>query len=598
MPKQKTLSGWSSTLNAKTTGIPHEAVLSYFHAVWKEANDYWEAYVGPEWKKNDMLYQDRYELPFQRMNWQSDLREPIVDSLVTRITYFLHRNLLGIATQEDYFTVNHPKAERGKAYRALLRAVLKDNEYPNVFARGFAKSLVNSIMVTKIVYINERKTVPSWDKALNKFQGQTEKILGRTKVIYVDPYHIRLDPYGDRYIIELVPRVPYSEFLKAARANKWRNLDVVKDEVFTNAAAGTKTHLPFVNLKYVYTKSFTNEYGEEVASNAFFVVVNDTIVVHFDNYYMPDGRFPYTYTNPMIDLYSRYGRPYVSKIADLVRYYVGMVNLAMDGAYLSALGLHEYDTEVARDDTAHSFTGNIEPGKMYPKQGNGSVLNSIFPPAQQAMSLLQPVFFLDREIQNKGYVNEFFAGQPTAKGRPTLGEVNLKTQESSAFFTDMATHVESQKVAKDLELILYTELMNLKATQKLELYSTMDDTSAGVLKSLTPEEIQTDIEELRIEVTGISGKIKRQANFNRYLQIFNVIGNMPGVQSSMLIADFVRKMFGIIDDAPEEVLDMSALVAIQTQMQQQQQVQLTQPQGGANPAPPTGGAPQEPAPSV
>jgi hypothetical protein len=210
------------------------------------------------------------------------------------------------------------------------------------------------------------------------------------------------------------------------------------------------------------------------------------------------------------------------------------------------------------------------------------MLNSFFPAANQTVGLLNLGYFLDRELQNKGYVNEFFSGQATAKGRPTLGEINLKTQESTAFFTDMASHTEDAKISVDLKLLLYTQLMHLHVSSGDidALLADADDTDASVIKGLTPQDIMNDLQDLRIEVTGISGKIKALANFNRYLQIFNVIGNMPGVQNSTLVSDFVRKMFKIIDDSPEEVIDMDLLEQIQLQLGQMALQQTSTPPQG------------------
>ena len=577
-PDFEKLRGWTLTRKGEApTVIQHEDVKKFFDAVWSEAHSYWDKKVKPDWEHNKLLYTDKYDLPFRQMPWQTKMKDPVVDNLVTRITYYFHRILVNIASDGNYFTVQHKDEARAKAYASLLRIILKQNDYPKKFTDSFAKSLVHAIMAHKIVYTNEAEQVPVWSNVKKRFDSLETKVRGKTKIISIDPYCIRLDPYGERYIIEIAKNVPYDEFKSAAKANRWINLEavdaLVKSETKDNP-------LPTVTLKYVYTKVLTDRQGNVLSPCVWFVVVNDKYVVHLDNYILPNGMFPYSVSNPMLDIYGGYGRSYVSRIADLVTHYVGFVNLALDGAYLTALGVHEYDMSVASADGAHGVTSHIEPGKIYPKDGPGNMINSYFPAANQTMGLLNLGYFLDRELQNKGYVNEFFAGQATAKGRPTLGEISLKTQESTAFFTDMASHTEGEKIQVDLRLLLYTQLMNLHASQgDIDgLTADMNETDASVIKGLTPVEIMADLQDLRIEVSGISGKIKALANFNRYLQIFNVIGNMPGVQSSTLVSDFVRKMFKIIDDSPEEVINMDLLEQLQAQLGQAALQQFSQPQ--------------------
>lgn len=574
-PKPVVLHGWDISIDGRKKSVLHSDVMNYFEVVWGEAHGYWDKKVRPDWDKNALLYQDRYTMPFKRYNWQSMMKDPVTDNLVTRITYFMQKTLVNIAVQGNYFTVRHPVEERAKAYEELLRINLRLGDYPKKFARSFAKSLVNSIMAHKIVYLKKRHYVPYFDAQKQKWTKLEPKTKGGVEILSIDPYNLRLDPYGDRYIIEIVPRVPLHEFKEAAQVNGWINLKPVMDTVDRNVKNG---HLPYVNLKYVYTKCLLNPSGDELSPYICFVVVDDKYVVHLENYILPNGEFPYSVANPMMDIYGRYGRSYVSKIHDLVTHYVGFTNLMLDGAYLSALGIHEYDVSATSSDSAHSFTASLEPGKMYPKTENGAMLNSTFPPGNLTTSLLQVGFFLDRELQNKGYVNEFFSGQATAKGRPTLGEINLKTQESTAFFTDMAAHVEAEKLSDDLRLILTTALMHIHSHKDdfLALISQAPETVQETLKSLTPEDIQADLVDMRVEVTGVSGKIQRMANFSRYLQIWQVIGNMPGVQASTLLTKFVRKMFEIIDDSPDEILDMKELEQFQMLMQQVQKVQLAQ----------------------
>jgi len=586
-PKPIKMTGWSLSIDDQTTSVTHQDVLNYFEVVWGQADTYWKEKVLPDWEKNMRLYQDNYGLPFHRYNWQSQLKDPVVDNLVTRISYFMQKTLVNVAIAGNYFTVRHHIPERAKAYEELLRLDLRSTSYPKKFTESFSKSLVQAVMAHKIVYAKRQDFIPVFDQEKERWTTLKPETRGEIQVVTIDPKNIRLDPYGDEFIIEICPRVPLHEFKMLARVNKWVNtkqvLETVEQQLKHNA-------LPTVTLKYVYTKCLLSPSGKELSPYIHFIVVNDAYVVHLENYILPNGDFPYSVANPMMDISGRYGRSYVSKIHDLVTHYVGFTNLMLDSAYLSALGVHEYDAEVATSDTAHSATSGITPGKMYTKHGSTPMLHSSFPPSNLTSSLLQVGFFLDRELQNKGWVNEFFSGQATSKGRPTLGEVNLKTQESTAFFTDMGAHVESTKISEDFRLILTTRLMHMHSHKDdfKRFIEPAPPEVKEVLNSLTVEDIRADLVDMRVEVTGVSGKIQRMANFNRYLQIWQVIGNMPLVQASTLFTKLIRKLFEILDDRPEEIVDMADLEQLQTMMREAQKMQIQQAVQQPQPAPQTG----------
>ena len=92
---------------------------------------------------------------------------------------------------------------------------------------------------------------------------------------------------------------------------------------------------------------------------------------------------------------------------------------------------------------------------------------------------------------------------------------------------------------------------------------------------------------MSIEVTGISGKIKRLSNFNKLIQILSVLGNIPGVMSAVRSDQLVKKLFEITDDTPDEVFDMQMLPALAEQALAQQQA--PQQPGGESMGLPIGG---------
>ncbi len=571
--------------------VTEEQALAFFEAVWLESDKYWKTYVRDDWEQNDALYKDIITAPVKKLDWQADVRIPVADSLVTRLVNFFTRIL--VSANEDYYTVKHPDKDRTIAYKELLKARLRVAEYPNVaFHPAMSRSLLNSIFVNKVSRILEERSFPTYDEATKEY-GVTRETLAKTVIEAPSPKNIRLDPLGDRYMIEICPAVPLHEFEEMGRLNGWKNIRRVMDAVITHNESvkderpnseEESPHLRTVNLKILSTKALTDSKGRVVARDVRVYIANNKHVLWVEKNLLPNGMFNCIAVNPMASIFGRYGRAYISKLASLIVSYLEAINLALDGFRISALGIYEYDIEVMSKDTGHFFTAVLEPGRFYPKLGPNRGINGVFNTSLQSSSALQVVYFLDRELQNKSFQNEFFQGAPTAKGRPTLGEISLKTQESTAFFTDIATHIERNIIAPVLYLTLVTDLIYLDDQRGADLLENIsDDTIKGYIKGLNFSERMEDLRNLTIEVTGISGKIKRLSNFNKLVQILNVLGNIPGVLSAIRGDELVKKLFETTDDTPDEVFDMTMLPLVMQQMGAQGQLPPAPPDGGGVP---------------
>ena len=198
----------------------------------------------------------------------------------------------------------------------------------------------------------------------------------------------------------------------------------VHEEDDVDSDKDNSNHLPTINLTYVYTKALTSEAGKLIAKDVCFVVVNDDYVVDFKYNYGVNGATPYTVHNPMLDVYGRYGRPYISKLRSLIKEYMNVVNLTSDHGVLTGLGTHEIDTSLLAPTQAHSVTSDLEPGKQLAKNGQGNLITSTYPQSGTLQGLLQLVYFLDQQIQNHSYQTEFFDGQNTSRGRKTATEIS------------------------------------------------------------------------------------------------------------------------------------------------------------------------------
>ena len=111
---------------------------------------------------------------------------------------------------------------------------------------------------------------------------------------------------------------------------------------------------------------------------------------------------------------------------------------------------------------------------------------------------------------------------------------------------------------------------------------TEDETDKAVvtLLGMSFNERMKLVKDARIRVRGVSGKVMKMSNFNKLMQIVNVIGNMPKVANAVDPTKFVRRIFESFDEAPEDLLNMEMIENVN---QPEGTVPETPPQGPAMP---------------
>lgn len=119
------------------------------------------------------------------------------------------------------------------------------------------------------------------------------------------------------------------------------------------------------------------------------------------------------------------------------------------------------------------------------------------------------------------------------------------------------------------------------------MYTQDEDNPIKQLLGLSFNERMDIIREARITVRGISGKVLKMTNFNKLMQIVNVIGNMPQVAAAIDPIKFVERIFESFDELPEDILNMDMLRQQQEQttnpMQQQQNPMANPTQANGQP---------------
>ena len=527
-----------------------EADIKRYHSyISKEAEDGFVS-IRKDWNENIKFYMDEYNFE-NKLSWQTRIKDPIVDNLIVRLTNFFVRILM--SSDNKYFTIEHPNSAVKAGLSKLVEAVLKSNKFPMVFGDALKMALLTSPYITKVSYNYKAEAYPTYEDGV---YGSADTVTGKTEITHVDPMNVRLDPNGNQYIIE-IKEVDLADFMNMAQVNQWKNGEKVMRNLHKMNDADDGLYRPTVKLEYVYTRCLTDERGKILDENVHFIIANKEHVVYYGKNILPKGQFPYIVGFPMKVLKGRYGRGYITKLRSLLSSYVESMNLLLDAFTLNTLGVYEVVTNNIESGKAHLF-GSVVPGRLYPVTSTGTI-NQVYNNAvnPNATNLL---FVLDRLIQNRSFQNEFFQGQPTSKGRPTASEISQKTQETSGFFADIANEIERAIIEPTLELILHTELIYMNDESHFDYSKSLEDAEVlNVLKVMNFNERINAIKDSTLTVKGISGKVLKMTNFQKLMQIINVIGNMPQIAQALDPIKFVERIFESFDENPSELLNMDLL---------------------------------------
>ena len=270
-----------------------------------------------------------------------------------------------------------------------------------------------------------------------------------------------------------------------------------------------------------------------------------------------------------------------------------LLDLMLDNTKFSVLGAFRIDRNKAND--TEPIT-SIEPGRMY--DGEPGFLEMIsFPNVTGAA---WPMVTHLQGIGDKStMVNEFAAGTPSSRGRPTKFEVQSKTESSTGHIHNVARIIEDEFVEPALQLI-YEDLVQFGADLDPELEDLAQDYGIAAQSLMDPVQRFKILDvPFRFQVRGVSMLAKREGLWNQMMQLMQV-----GQQMNMPPADPLKFWFTIISSmgfSPEQIGYTSGPEQYAAFQQAQQQAQAQQQGQGGAPGPqggPAGTPPPEAGPSA
>lgn len=525
--------------------IKESWVADYYELIWNEADSYFTEEVIHEWWENMSLYHNVHARD-KKFTWQSDVKEPIVQNLIDKLSNFLTRSLVSESSSDNpffTFTIPNNKA-RAQAYRELVNSVLDSNKWTReIFNLSLKRALATSVYYDKVVPVREMISTPQQVKKDNESitLKNVRTARARTFIKSINPFDMRLDPHGDRYIIE-IERLSIPEIMALAKEQQWFNVETaVKAGFQSDEDSGERTESDEMNrsrvvihgnnmgtLHHVYAKVLpVNEGGKSLPEikdhNIYFIMLNGNLV-HYTHNLLPKGRFPYVKAQPVRHIVGRYGKGFISMLKSLICEYLNMLSLTVDEATRNILPVYERDMSTADNESADVNASEIVPGRVYSSRDGQSLRQISNPNTTQIGSSM--TFTFERLIQNRSSVSEFFEGRPTAKGRPTLGEIEIKTNRNDSFIADMANEIESSVIEELLELVLMTELVYMDDPDRPDLKQIVNTEAAlSTLTSLSFEDRINDLISVNVNANGISHRIELRERFGALVTIFQVLGN-------------------------------------------------------------------------
>ena len=142
-----------SDINVTETGkVRKEDIIQFYLYIKHEADTYYKNFVEPEWRRNIMLYEDKYSFDSYKPD-QESVKLPVADNMVKRLASIFKGALINL--DGEYFTIeNVPEAlaMSAKGSESIVDYTFEDNSLPKIFGRSMEFALVTAPLCFKVYH--------------------------------------------------------------------------------------------------------------------------------------------------------------------------------------------------------------------------------------------------------------------------------------------------------------------------------------------------------------------------------------------------------------------------------------------------------------
>ena len=571
-----------------------------------------------DWGVWEDLYHLRFSSP-DKADWQADIIVPEVYHKIQTIKSLMQGALLD---PEKFFvlvkeTEIFPKEQirfierwiqLSQKNAGLLPALLACWEEAFLLGTGFLKvSIEDTIRSRPGVEMEQIYSDPqqAFEAAQMGMQTQRpvvatrDEVQSRIKCEKVHARHMFPDPYArnfyeGRYVIETA-YVDEEEIESRVRMGIYDSMEDIGQPEVESAPFDRFARLELEDAGresrkrhriQEYTGNIYDREGKIACRNWVVTVINGRAIARIGPNPIWSGKTRYICSTPIPYEGRVWGRSLVHADAAVEVEMKNLLDLMLDDTKYAVLGAFQIDEDQVTE--PEPITG-IEPGRTY--HGRGEFIKKLMFPSQ-ANSAWPAINYLQGIGDKSTQVNEFAAGTPSSRGRPTATEVQSKTQSSTGHINNIARRLEENDVERALTLI-YEYLLQFGTDLDPEV-ETLVSEFGGPQVLLDPvQRFQLLDVPFSIQVRGISMVANRESLWQRLMQLQELL-----MQTGLQPKDPLQLPYTIITSmgfSPEQVGFSSSPEEHRLWMQQQQQQQQQfQQQGGMSGPTQSGGAPGAP----
>jgi len=217
------------------------------------------------------------------------------------------------------------------------------------------------------------------------------------------------------------------------------------------------------------------------------------------------------------------GRGIAEQDADLARLFSNLFCLFADGLNWRV----NPETEIWQDALADWEDLAHYPGKLWIKKQQAQALMPANTGNMPTGEIMQALEYIDRQRQNSNFVNDFVLGSPGSRSQITLGEVEIKTNESHGIFETIAKNLELGGVAS-VELAQNFLAQFLWDFSDPAVLNVVGERNAAFLMQLPLEERIAQLQgQFTYKFTGVSQALYKGESTRRLVQFAQLAASAP-----------------------------------------------------------------------
>jgi hypothetical protein len=256
-------------------------------------------------------------------------------------------------------------------------------------------------------------------------------------------------------------------------------------------------------------------------------------------------RWPLISCSPFTHPHRFEGRGLLQQFVDLALSYENGFNLSADAMNWKINNPAEFDTNLMANPT----DTKVVPGKGFARKvtSSGSSVQPLrFSQDINIQEILSYLEYIDKNIQNNSFVNEFVVGLPGYRSDITKGEVQIKTAQSMAIFDRMGRSIEL--AGKNFAELVYDMLVQYTDQSTIPVIGgLLDPMMLGAIVGASPEERQVLMRaDLQLNFIGVSQALQRSDQLRRLMQISVIAGNPLFVGRLENPSDLMRAMIDLL----------------------------------------------------